>query len=807
MRWLILLSIIAILIAPPIASAALVYNPSNPQQEWNCNHEPEFKTPGLPYTTNDWAKDCSICPEGSECWMNWYKKATVSGVKNANLIPQINGDPSVTRQLNRKLSGTGTTGNITSDSNINWAIKPELLTSHPELYAYGPAISTFEADRRNRYLAECQSLGIPLSTCHEQLPDASLNLGTRKISNSLMNDSQTLRTTNIKELFKQIKADASHHLDCLTNPDQDTQCNTKFMASANKSSQQLAEEINGLDSYTDLLHHEKDKTTELMSFENTNRSSWFYLVIFPYIHSPESDETGFLRNLLERLTITPKDAYAYVFQGSYAGVPTVYEAQKDKHQRLNPPDRNLIKAMSNPHPVVANQTVSSSTPPTSNTTQNQNSGGNIVHHSIITNTTNPTHKLLLQKINESGSDCTAINIPQQTLGSVASSRSDGTVNFSWRFILDLLNLTDNTVPEMPAYRACLIEPFETEAIDRLTSTDADATGRTMFSPRYATGFDQAVGIPLPLEADNPSARTETVDYKDCSVMIPCDPSKPNAEQCCSEKPYSISYGDTAPQAVAKGGSLSHINYLQIQRMQILSIKDPQRMTCNEPYSAQAFRMAQSADVDLAAITGFTSLNLNPNLPACLKASAQLPSGSQDYSCSQTWTPQTFPNPAPFAPSNPEQHQQFIQSNYPTNTHLNTQNLPNPNSVGCLIEYAKVNWPNSKFTPSYINRVVDFAIQNGWSPTFLLALWLEESHAGSKSSREFGCGYYQGFEAQLSCLANDEKLQSYKNGNYADFLCLYAGSPPNNCTFAINPTFVKNLSQFYNILTQTQSQSL
>jgi hypothetical protein len=414
MKWSPILATIIYLLSPQTSSAALIYNPSNPQQEWNCNHEPEFKTPGLPYTTNDWAKDCSICPEGSECWMSWYEKAVVSGVENANLIPEINGDPSVTRQLNRELSGTGTTGDITSDSNINWSIKPELLTSHPELYAYGPAISTFEADRRNRYLAECQNLGSPLSTCHEQLPDASLDLGSRNIPNSLMNDSQTLRTTNIKDLFKQIKADAAHHLDCLTNPDQPTQCNTKFMTSPNKNSQQLAQEVDNIDSYTDLLRYERDKAAELMSFENTNRSSWFYLVIFPYIHSPESDETGFLRNLLERLTIIPEGAYAYVFQGSYAGVPTVYEAQKEKNQRLNQPNRSLISALANPHPVVANQTVYSSIPPTDITTQNQNDGG-IVHPSIIANTTNPTHKLLLQKINESGSDCTTSTFPNKPL--------------------------------------------------------------------------------------------------------------------------------------------------------------------------------------------------------------------------------------------------------------------------------------------------------------------------------------------------------------------------------------------------------
>ncbi|MDZ7586430.1 MAG: hypothetical protein U0946_01635 [Patescibacteria group bacterium] len=179
--------------------------------------------------------------------------------------------------------------------------------------------------------------------------------------------------------------------------------------------------------------------------------------------------------------------------------------------------------------------------------------------------------------------------------------------------------------------------------------------------------------------------------------------------------------------------------------------------------------------------------------------------------------QWLPYPPPFAPTDYSQfYIPWIKSNYTAKDKFLQKNvsiLPNPESVGCLIAYANKFWTGSKFTSQYVDKVINFAINNNWNPSLLLSFWLEESHAGQTTPIEFGCGSAIGFDAQLNCLANSVK-PIIKDNNFHCFLCGYANYHDcpvvNDCGWSSegqsNITNFPAFIQFYNYLTLGTSSS-
>jgi len=189
--------------------------------------------------------------------------------------------------------------------------------------------------------------------------------------------------------------------------------------------------------------------------------------------------------------------------------------------------------------------------------------------------------------------------------------------------------------------------------------------------------------------------------------------------------------------------------------------------------------------------------------------------AQEPSCIQEIDDQSYgwlPYPTPHAPTDITKFYPWVDKTYPKNTQLDFTMIPNPESVECMAYFAKKHWSGSKFDQNHVNQVISFAQQNNWNPSLLLALWLEETHAGAASVLEFGCGSAQGFDAQLNCLAGIDP--KYKNNTFACFLGSYAGDTPLslNCGYGdpdnaiTNPEFYEFI-QYYNYLTQGVKSSL
>ncbi len=90
---------------------------------------------------------------------------------------------------------------------------------------------------------------------------------------------------------------------------------------------------------------------------------------------------------------------------------------------------------------------------------------------------------------------------------------------------------------------------------------------------------------------------------------------------------------------------------------------------------------------------------------------------------------------------------------------------------------------------YYKTIEEYAVKAGWNPAFLVALWIEETAAGSVGKQEMGCVYDFGKPGsadpsvcgQLSCIFN----YPIRNSTY-DFLCSYGGKGGVGCTtFYIN----------------------
>ena len=144
--------------------------------------------------------------------------------------------------------------------------------------------------------------------------------------------------------------------------------------------------------------------------------------------------------------------------------------------------------------------------------------------------------------------------------------------------------------------------------------------------------------------------------------------------------------------------------------------------------------------------------------------------------------------------NPSQYSSFGSSNDATlgfsiPMHKTSCKITN---IEAVANFAK-QWANKQEgydnVKKYYKTIEEYAVKAGWNPAFLVALWIEETAAGSVGKFEMGCTYDFGKPGsadpsvcgQLSCIFN----YPIRNSTY-DFLCSYGGKGGMGCTtFYIN----------------------
>jgi len=117
-------------------------------------------------------------------------------------------------------------------------------------------------------------------------------------------------------------------------------------------------------------------------------------------------------------------------------------------------------------------------------------------------------------------------------------------------------------------------------------------------------------------------------------------------------------------------------------------------------------------------------------------------------------------------------------------------------VNLVLKY----WPNSKIKSAW-DYVEKRAIENGWNPSFVIALWIEESGASGVHAWDVGCtgAPQDNLSAGLDCLFG----LPYSNKPFPEFLCTFSeGHYP--CDFSINPNFPKNLKAWYDRLVPSRT---
>lgn len=126
------------------------------------------------------------------------------------------------------------------------------------------------------------------------------------------------------------------------------------------------------------------------------------------------------------------------------------------------------------------------------------------------------------------------------------------------------------------------------------------------------------------------------------------------------------------------------------------------------------------------------------------------------------------------------------------------------------------WPNSQI--QYFELIVSESISHQWNPAFVLALWVEETGASTRTKKEnggsgiptasgsfsrghLGCAPSQDqtINESLACLFKN--FSHFSNDQFAEFMARYSGGPPDD-PFANNPYFPKNIQYWYSKLSNT-----
>lgn len=116
----------------------------------------------------------------------------------------------------------------------------------------------------------------------------------------------------------------------------------------------------------------------------------------------------------------------------------------------------------------------------------------------------------------------------------------------------------------------------------------------------------------------------------------------------------------------------------------------------------------------------------------------------------------------------------------------------------IINFVKAHWPASPIESQW-NYVYNTGRNYGYNPAFIIALWIEESGASGVSAWDFGCtgAPKNNIPAGLSCMNG----LSYKTRPWEEFACKFSeGHYP--CSFTINPNFPRNISKYYQCVTES-----
>lgn len=124
------------------------------------------------------------------------------------------------------------------------------------------------------------------------------------------------------------------------------------------------------------------------------------------------------------------------------------------------------------------------------------------------------------------------------------------------------------------------------------------------------------------------------------------------------------------------------------------------------------------------------------------------------------------------------------------------------------------WPNCQI--QYFDLIISESVAHQWNPAFVLALWVEETGASTRTKKENGGSGISAFpngplaRGHLGCAPSkdqtiEESLQclfknfsNFTNEQFAQFMARYSGGPPED-PFANNPNFPKNIRYWYSIL--------
>ncbi len=125
----------------------------------------------------------------------------------------------------------------------------------------------------------------------------------------------------------------------------------------------------------------------------------------------------------------------------------------------------------------------------------------------------------------------------------------------------------------------------------------------------------------------------------------------------------------------------------------------------------------------------------------------------------------------------------------------------------VIQMVLGSWPASKIKTQW-DYVYRQAVDHGWNPALVIALWIEESGASGVTFRQdlnrevfdLGClaGKPNNLASQLDCLFH-KALNT--GGSFGAFMCSYSENKPAGCEFEANPNFPINLKIWYDRLTQ------
>ncbi len=106
------------------------------------------------------------------------------------------------------------------------------------------------------------------------------------------------------------------------------------------------------------------------------------------------------------------------------------------------------------------------------------------------------------------------------------------------------------------------------------------------------------------------------------------------------------------------------------------------------------------------------------------------------------------------------------------------------------------WPSAQI--DNWDLIIEEAVKNNWNPSFVLALWIEESGAQGVASYSdpLGCAPNQpttDILISLNCLFSN--FSQFGNDQFIAFLARYSGGPADN-PFSNNPNFLNGLRSWY-----------